>query len=135
MKKRPTIPMKARAANFSLVVQRWTASMRLTPLRLMIAGTQRPTSTSRIEPNVACPLLMKTSTYSTQPTAIAALPAQALIQYDHAFAKPQLLPNATRAYAYGPPGAGMRRVSEANSSASAMAPRVVSAIETRVIGP
>ena len=30
------------------------------------------------------PLLMNTSTYSTQPTAIAALPAHAMIQYDHA---------------------------------------------------
>ena len=29
-------------------------------------------------------MLMKCSTYSTQPTAIAALPAHAVIQYDHA---------------------------------------------------
>ena len=33
-------------------------------------------------------LLMKCSTYRTQPTAIAALPAQAVIQYAHAFANP-----------------------------------------------
>jgi hypothetical protein len=78
---------------------------------------------------------MKCSTYSTQPTAIAALPAHAVIQYDQAFANPSRLPNATRAYAYGPPSAGSRRDRAANSSASTSAPTVVSAIETKVIGP
>jgi hypothetical protein len=34
------------------------------------------------------PFLMKCSTYSTHPTAIAALPAQAVIQYDQALANP-----------------------------------------------
>ena len=48
---------------------------------------------------------------------------------------PSGLPNATRAYAYGPPSAGSRRDSAANSSASASAPMVVRAIETSVIGP
>src|SRR3954466_12701647 len=66
---------------------------------------------------------------------MAALPAQAVIQYDHAFAKPIRLPNATRAYAYGPPSAGMRRESAAKSMASAMAPIVVSPMETRLMGP
>ncbi len=78
---------------------------------------------------------MKTSTYSTQPTAIAALPAQAVIQYDHAFGNPSLLPNATRAYAYGPPSAGILRDNDANSLAKASAPIVVNPIETSVIGP
>src|SRR6516165_1293750 len=78
---------------------------------------------------------MKCSTYRTQPTAIAALPPQAVIQYDQAFANPSRLPNAARAYAYGPPPAGSRRDSAANSSASTSAPTVVSAIEIRVIGP
>ena len=78
---------------------------------------------------------MNTSTYSTQPTAIAALPAHAVIQYDHALAKPSGFPNATREYAYGPPSAGTRRDSAANNSASATAPTVVSPIETRLIGP
>jgi hypothetical protein len=36
------------------------------------------------------------STYSTHPTAMAALPAQAVIQYDQALAKPRRFPNATR---------------------------------------
>ena len=66
---------------------------------------------------------------------MAALPAQAVIQYDQAFANPSRLPNATRAYAYGPPSDGSRRERAANSSASASAPTVVSAIETSVIGP
>ena len=43
------------------------------------------------------PLLMNSCTYSTQPTAIPALPAHELIQYDHALKKPTRLPNATRA--------------------------------------
>jgi hypothetical protein len=58
-----------------------------------------------------------------------------VIQYDHAFANPSPLPNATRAYAYGPPSAGNRRDSAANSNASASAPTVMSAIDTSVIGP
>ena len=109
--------------------------MFFTPDRLMAAGIHSPTSTSSTETSLLWPLLTNSSTYSTQPTAIAALPAQAVIQYDQALAKPSGLPNATRAYAYGPPSAGSRRDSAANSSASASAPTVVSAIETRVIGP
>ena len=73
-------------------------------------------------------MFTNSSTYSTQPTAMAALPAHAVIQYDHALAKPSLFPNATRAYAYGPPSAGSRRDSDANSSARASAPTVVSAM-------
>ena len=109
--------------------------MFFTPERLIAAGIQRPTNTNRIEPNRLWPLLTNTSTYSTQPTAMAALPAQAVIQYDHAFANPSLFPNATREYAYGPPSAGTRRDNAANSTASASAPTVVSPIDTRVIGP
>ncbi len=48
---------------------------------------------------------------------------------------PHALPKAARAYAYGPPSAGSRRDSAANNTASASAPTVVSAIETRLIGP
>jgi hypothetical protein len=43
------------------------------------------------------PVLMKCSTYSTQPIAIAALPTHAVIQYDQAFVNPSGLPKATRA--------------------------------------
>src|SRR3954451_13200891 len=66
---------------------------------------------------------------------MAAFPAQAVIQYDQALVKPIPLPNAARAYAYGPPSAGSRRDSAANISASATAPTVVSAIATMLIGP
>ena len=113
----------------------WTEPMFFTPDRLMIAGIHRPTSTSSTVISLFWPLLMNTSTYSTQPTAIPALPAHAVIQYDHALKKPTTLPNAAREYAYGPPSAGSRRDSAANISASAIAPTVVSAIETSVIGP
>ena len=109
--------------------------MFFTPDRLITAGIHRPTSTSNTEPSLLWPVFTNSSTYSTQPTAIAALPAHAVIQYDHAFAKPSALPNPTRAYAYGPPSAGTRRDNAANSSARASAPTVVSAIETSVIGP
>src|SRR5262252_1238815 len=109
--------------------------MFFTPERLMIAGIHKPTSTSRTVSSLLWPLLMNTSTYSTQPTAIPALPAHAVIQYDHALKKPTTLPNAAREYAYGPPSAGSRRDRAANISASAMAPIVVSPIETSVIGP
>src|SRR5215475_14400700 len=118
-----------------MVVISWTEPMFLTPDRLMIAGSHRPTSTSRTVISLFWPLLMNTSTYSTQPTAMPALPAHAVIQYDHALKKPTTLPNAAREYAYGPPSAGSRRDSAANISASAIAPTVVSTIETRVIGP
>src|SRR6516225_10803677 len=127
--------MKANAANLRIVVIIWTEPMFFTPDMLIRAGTHRPISTSRIVISLLWPLLMNTSTYRTQPTAIPALPAHAVIQYDHALKKPTTLPNATREYAYGPPSAGSRRDSAANISASAMAPTVVSAIETSVIGP
>src|SRR5215472_6672173 len=135
MKNRPTIDTKRSAANLRIVVIIWTEPMFFTPERLMIAGIHRPTRTSKTVISLFWPLLMKTSTYSTQPTAIPALPPHAVIQYDHALKKPTTLPNATREYAYGPPSAGSRRDSAANISASAIAPTVVSAIETSVIGP
>src|SRR5215469_11417452 len=127
--------MNATAANLMIVVTTWTDPMFLTPDRLMTAGIHSPIRTSSTEINLLWPLLMKCSTYSTQPTEIAALPAHAVIQYDQALANPSRLPKATRAYAYGPPSAGSRRDSEANSRASASAPTVVSPIETSVIGP
>src|SRR6516165_8519672 len=127
--------MNASATNFTTVVTTCTEPMFLTPDRLITAGIHSPTSTSSTENSLLWPVLMKCSTYSTQPTAIAAFPAHAVIQYDHAFANPSRLPNATRAYAYGPPSAGNRRDSAANSNASASAPTVVSTIEISVIGP
>jgi hypothetical protein len=66
---------------------------------------------------------------------MAAFPAHAVIQYDQALVKPIPLPNAARAYAYGPPSAGSRRDSAANINASATAPTVVSAIAIMLIGP
>src|SRR6516165_11458171 len=135
MKNRPTIDTKATAANLMIVVITWTEPMFLTPDRLTAAGSQSPASTSNTVIHRVCPVLTKCSTYSTQPTAIAALPAHAVIQYDQAFANPSRLPKATRAYAYGPPSAGSRRDRLANSSASASAPTVGSTIDTSVIGP
>ena len=79
-----------------IVVTIWTEPMFFTPDRLMTAGIHRPTSTSRMVISLFWPLLMNTSTYSTQPTAIPALPAHAVIQYDHALKKPTTLPNAAR---------------------------------------
>ena len=72
--------------------------MFLTPQRLIAAGIHSPIEHEhdREQPWL-WPLLTNSSTYSTQPTAIAALPAHAVIQYDQAFAKPQPFPNATRA--------------------------------------
>ena len=66
--------------NLRIVVTTWMNPMFLTPDRLMMAGSQSPTRTSRIEIQVVWSLLMKYSTYRTQPTAIAAFPAQAVIQ-------------------------------------------------------
>src|SRR5215470_16992805 len=105
MKNRPTVDMNASAANLMTVVTTCTEPMFFTPDRLTAAGSHSPTSTSSTVIHRVWLLLMKCSTYSTQPTAIAALPAHAVIQYDQAFANPSRLPNATRAYAYGPPSA------------------------------
>jgi hypothetical protein len=54
--------------------------MFFTPDRLIAAGTHNPTSTSSTENSRLWSLLTKCSTYRTQPTAIAALPAHAVIQ-------------------------------------------------------
>ncbi len=89
--------MNARAANFRIVVTTWTAPMFFTPDRLISAGIHRPTRTNSTDANRLWPVLTNSSTYSTHPTAIAALPAHAVIQYDQALAKPRPLPNATRA--------------------------------------
>ena len=99
MKNRPTVDMNASAANLTTVVTTWTEPMFLTPDRLITAGIHSPTSTSSTENSLLCPVLMKCSTYSTQPTAIAALPAHAVIQYDQAFANPSGCRRPTRAYA------------------------------------
>src|SRR6516162_8697409 len=97
MKNRPTVEMNASATNFTTLVTAWTEPMFFTPDRLIATGIHSPTSTSSTEKDLLCPVLMKCSTYSTQPTAIAALPAHAVIQYDQAFANPSRLPNAARA--------------------------------------
>ena len=89
--------MNASAANLMMVVMTWTEPMFLTPDRLTAAGIQSPTSTSSTVIHLVWPLLMKCSTYSTQPTAIAALPAHAVIQYDQALMNPSGFPNAPRA--------------------------------------
>src|SRR5689334_9795830 len=109
MKNSPTTDMNTRTANLITVVTTWTVPMFLTPDKLMSAGIHKPTRTSSTEPKRLWPVFTNSSTYSTQPTAMAALPAHAVIQYDHAFANPRPLPYATRAYAYGPPSAGSRR--------------------------
>ena len=54
--------MNASAANFVIVVATWNQPMFFRPVRLMNAGIQRPTSTSRIDQSFAWPVLMKTST-------------------------------------------------------------------------
>src|SRR3954447_17160951 len=127
--------MNSSAANFNTVVTTCTEPMFLAPDRFTAAITHRPANTRRTEPSRLCPLFTNSSTYSTHPTAIAALPAHAVIQYDHAFAKPRGLPNAAREYAYGPPSAGSRRDNAANITANASAPTVVRPIDTRLIGP
>src|SRR5215469_2635013 len=96
MKNRPTVDMNASATNFSIVVTICTEPMFFTPDRLMKAGTHRPTSTNSTVNSLFPPLLMNSCTYRTQPTAIPALPAHELIQYDQALKKPSRLPNATR---------------------------------------
>src|SRR6516165_10065756 len=98
--------MNTSAANFKIVVTTCTAPIFFTPARLIAAGTHNPTNTNKMDPSLLPSLLMNTSTYNTHPTAMAAFPAHAVIQYDHAFANPKPLPYATREYAYGPPSAG-----------------------------
>src|SRR3954447_19911161 len=97
MKNRPAIDMKASAANLMIVVMTWTDPMFFTPDRLMAAGSHKPMSTRIIEKNLLWLLLTKCSTYRTHPTAMAAFPAQAVIQYDQALANPYRFPNAARA--------------------------------------
>jgi hypothetical protein len=97
MKNRPTVDMNASTTNLMIVVTTWTEPMFLTPDRLIAAGIHSPISTSSTETHLLWPVLMKCSTYSTQPTAMAALPAHAVIQYDQALAKPSGLPKAARA--------------------------------------
>ena len=97
MENRPTTEMNASAANLMMVVMTWTEPMFLTPDRLTAAGIHSPASTSSTVIHLVWPVLMKCSTYSTQPTAIAALPAHAVIQYDQAFRNPTGLPNPARA--------------------------------------
>ena len=140
MKNRPTKDTTANARNLSTVVTTCTAAIFDTPFRLINAGTHRPTNAIAIKAPFASggccpPWVSRYSTYSTQPVTIAALPAHAVIQYDHALKNPIRLPNATREYAYGPPSEGRRRDSPANSSANANAPAVTSTIDSNVIGP
>src|SRR3954453_15232461 len=80
MKNSPTVDMNTSGMNLRIEVQVWTVPMFLTPLRLIAAGIQRPTRAMRTETNLLPPLLTNSSTYSTQPTTIAAFPDQAVIQ-------------------------------------------------------
>src|SRR6516225_11257203 len=82
MKNKPTTATNATATNLMMVVITWTEPMFLTPDRLTAAGSHSPISTNSTVTSLFWPLLMKCSTYSTQPTAIAAFPAHAVIQYD-----------------------------------------------------
>jgi len=88
--------MNPTAKNLRIVVTTWIDPMFFTPERLTAAAPHSPASTSKIEITLVWSLLTKCSTYSTQPTAIAALPAQAVIQYDQALANPTRFPKATR---------------------------------------
>src|SRR6185312_136782 len=97
MKNSPTVDMNTSGMNFRIDVQVWTAPMFLTPLRLIAAGTQRPTSAISMETYLLPPLLRNSSTYSTQPTTIAAFPDHAVIQYSQALEKPARLPKPARA--------------------------------------
>src|SRR4030095_10353867 len=113
MKKTPITDTTARAANFKTVVITCTDAMLLTPLRLITPASNNPTSAMRMSAHLPSgefspALVSRYSTYSTQPVTMAALPAHAVIQYDQALKNPIRLPNAARAYAYGPPAAGVR---------------------------
>lgn len=74
--------MNSRGMNFSTVVMFWVMAMFRTPERLMTAGIHRPAMAITTDQSLACPVFQKTSTYPTHATTIAALPAQAVIQYD-----------------------------------------------------
>jgi hypothetical protein len=66
--------------NLSTDVHIWTVPIALTPLRLMAAGSHSPISARTIENSLFWSWLTNSSTYSTQPTTIAAFPDQAVIQ-------------------------------------------------------
>src|SRR3954447_16215894 len=97
MKNSPTVDMNTSGMNLRIDVQVWAAPMFLTPLRLIAAGTHSPTRAISIETYLFPPLLRNSSTYSTQPTTIAAFPDQAVIQYSQALEKPARLPKPARA--------------------------------------
>src|SRR6516164_7854846 len=99
MKNNPTVAMNPTAKNLRTVVATCTDPMFLTPERLKNAAPHSPASTRRTEIHLVWSVLMNCSTYRTQPTAIAAFPAHAVIQYDQAFANPYRFPYATRTYA------------------------------------
>ena len=134
MKNTPIAEMNGSTANFTTVVTTWKVPMLRMPARLTAAGIDSPTRTS--------------STGSTGMVGVdEVLDIQDPADRDRRVAsrrgdpvrpgvrEPEAIAKATRAYAYGPPSAGRRRDRAANSSASTSAPTVVSAIETKVIGP
>ena len=88
--------MNTSAANLSIVVHLDRAHV-LDPGEIDRRRDPQPDQHQQDRDHLLCPLLTNSSTYSTQPTAMAALPAQAVIQYDQAFANPSRLPNAARA--------------------------------------
>ena len=109
--------------------------MFFTPDRLIRAGTHRPTSTSRTVNSLFPPLLMNSCTYSTQPTAMPALPAHRADPVRPRVEEADPVAERDPGVGVRPPSAGSRRDSAANIRASTMAPIVVSPIEARVIGP
>src|SRR5664279_2217165 len=84
MKSNPNVAMNSSGRNLRTVVTIWVTAMVRTPERLIRAGTHRPIKAIRTDQPLAWPLFQNTSTYPTQATAIAALPAHAVIQYDQA---------------------------------------------------
>jgi hypothetical protein len=80
MNSRPTVAMNNSGMNFSTVVTTWAAAKFRSPDRLTSAGSHSPIMAMTMDQDLACPLFQNTSTYPTQATTIAALPAHAVIQ-------------------------------------------------------
>src|SRR5262249_1351324 len=99
MKNKPTVDMNTSGMNLRIEVHNWTDPMFFTPDRLIAAGIHSPTRASRTEIHLLWSLFTNSSTYSTHPTTMAALPAHAVIQSSQASEKPVRSPKATRAYA------------------------------------
>jgi hypothetical protein len=80
MNSSPTVAMNSSGTNFSTVVTIWVTAMLRTPDRLTAAGIHKPSRAMTIDQALAWPVFQNTSTYPTQATTMAALPAHAVIQ-------------------------------------------------------